>query len=48
MIYEIFTLDHADNLQPGKRLTSRFCALKRKAPMEQLHLAGPASEKSQK
>jgi hypothetical protein len=48
LIYEILTLNHADNLQLGKRSTSRFCALKRKARMEQLQLAGPSSEKSQK
>src|SRR5260370_33733687 len=48
LICEIFTLDHADNLQLGKRSTIPFRSLKRKARLEQIQLARPPSTKSQK
>src|SRR5260370_8401628 len=48
LIREIFTLDHADNLQLGKPSTIPFRVLKRKARLEQIQLAGPPSKKSTK
>src|SRR5229473_4504140 len=47
-IREIFTLDHADNLQLGKPSTIPFRGLKRKARLEQIQLAIHLSIKSQK
>jgi hypothetical protein len=47
-IREIFTLDHADNLQLGKPSTVPFRGLKRKARLEQIQLAIHLSIKSQK
>ena len=48
LIREIFTLDHADNLQLGKPSTIPFRGLKRKARLEQIQLAIHLSIKSQK
>src|SRR5712692_7519669 len=41
-IREIFTLDHADNLQLGKPSTIPFRGLKRKARLEQIQLRDPS------
>src|SRR5260370_25464843 len=48
LIREIFTLDHADNLQLGKPSSVPFRGLKRKARLEQIQLAIHLSIKSQK
>jgi hypothetical protein len=48
LISKIFTLDHADNLQLGKRSTVLISAVERRTRPEQLQLAESLSEKSQK
>ena len=48
LISKIFTLDHADNLQLGKRSTVLISAVERRTRPEQFQLAESLSEKSQK
>jgi hypothetical protein len=48
LICEIRALNHADILRLEKRLTVLFCAIIGASHPDQLQLAGPLSEKSQK
>jgi hypothetical protein len=41
-------LDHADILRLKKSPTVQFCALNRESRLDQFHLGGPLSGKSQK
>ncbi|HVH14583.1 MAG TPA: hypothetical protein VNA15_02545 [Candidatus Angelobacter sp.] len=41
LICEIFTLNHAHNLQLEKQSIVPFCALKRETRLDQFQLAGP-------
>jgi hypothetical protein len=48
LICEFFTLDHAPTLQLGKSSTVPFSALNNQTHLDQVRLARPLSEKSQK